>query len=101
MALPMPVLQVPLLPHVGGGFFPWPQGRLRFHVSLRWCSYDCILLYAQYYWAKVLSRHFLSDETHPDQEGQAFKAWQPCSLGAPARSSVSLSSTTGRYRVAW
>ncbi|XP_075836058.1 derlin-3 isoform X2 [Microtus pennsylvanicus] len=34
------VLQVPLLPHAGGGFLPRSQGRLRLHVSLWWCSYD-------------------------------------------------------------
>lgn len=43
MALPIPVLQVPLLPHAGGGLLPRSQGRLRLHVSLWWCSYDCIL----------------------------------------------------------
>ncbi|GAB1295242.1 Derlin-3 [Apodemus speciosus] len=35
----------------------------------------------------------------PDQEGQASRAWQPCSLGAPATCLVSLNSTRERSRV--
>nr|XP_031298222.1 derlin-3 isoform X7 [Camelus dromedarius] len=33
-------LQVPLLPHAGGGLLPRPHGRLRLHVSLRGRPYD-------------------------------------------------------------